>query len=31
MERYMGQTPDRNNDIEGAKQYIEFMKSRKKA
>lgn len=31
MERYMGQAFDNENDIKGARQYIEFMKSRKKA
>lgn len=32
MERYMGQSPlNHNEDMEGAKQYIQFMKSKKRA
>ncbi len=31
MERYMGQTAINNEDMEGAKQYIQFMKSKKRA
>ncbi len=31
MERFMGHTPINNVDMEGAKQYIEFMKYKKRA
>lgn len=31
MERYMGQSAINNEDMEGAKQYIQFMKSKKRA
>jgi len=31
MERYMGQSVSNNEDMEGAKQYIQFMKSKRRA